>query len=242
MLRNPRVWVDRQPQGPAHLGAGVMSNYLEARLCDLTRARHEPVQAPQQVRTVGVTMTTYARNTAAAIAAAVLLAACSASGPATQTGTPTAAASSPAAAVTASPSPAASPPVPAKRLTIRQATRAYVRILDPSNVITDAINRDATDAAPFSRYKADARAYIKAIRAAAGQIRALRWPVRVQPYIDAVLLTFIPANIRCNKAGIAAGSNTAASTVADTNQNCLAASDSTLPDTIRSMLGLPPRS
>jgi len=186
-------------------------------------------------------MTTYVRKTVAAIAAAVLLAACSASGPATHRGTPTAAAISPSATATASPSPAASPSVAAQRMTKKQAARAYVRILDPSNAISDAINRDATDAAPFSRYKADARAYIKAIRAAAGQIRALRWPVRVQPYIDAMLLTFIPANIRCNKAGIAAGSSTAASTVADTNQDCIAATDSTLPDTIRSMLGLPPR-
>jgi hypothetical protein len=64
----------------------------------------------------------------------------------------------------------------------------------------------------------------------------------MQPYIDSMLLTYIPANIRCTKAGIAAGSNAAAATVNDTNQDCLAATDSTIPDTIRSMLGLPPRS
>ncbi|SRR6266498_3378419 len=181
------------------------------------------------------------RTALIAIAAAALLAGC---GGGTH-GTPSAARTTAAPvtpAATASPSPAASPSAPVRRMTKKQAARAYVRIIDPGNALSDAINRDATDAAPFSRYKADARAYIRALRTADRQLRAVRWPRRVQPYIDAMLLTFEPAIIRCNKAGIAAGSTTAASTVADTNQDCLAASDSALPDTIRSMLGLPPRS
>jgi len=60
----------------------------------------------------------------------------------------------------------------------------------------------------------------------------------VQPYITALLLTFGPYT----EAGIAAGSRAAATTVNDTNQDCLAVTDCTIPDTIRSMLGLPPRS
>ena len=146
------------------------------------------------------------------------------------------------ASATASPSPAASPSAPVRRMTKKQAARAYVRIIDPGNTLSDAMNRDNTDAAPFSQYKADARAYIKAIRITERQLRAIRWPARVQPYVTAMLLTFEPANIRCVQTGIAAGSNAAAANVNDFNQDCLAASDSTLPDTIRSMLGLPPRS
>jgi hypothetical protein len=127
-------------------------------------------------------------------------------------------------------------------MTKKQAARAYVRIFDPSNAAVDQVNRDITDAEPFSKYKADSLAYIKALRAADRQLRAARWPRRVQPYIDSLLLTFEPANIRCTKTGIAAGSRAAANGLAYTNQDCVAASDLTLPDTIRSMLGLPPRS
>ena len=116
-----------------------------------------------------------------------------------------------------------------------------MRILDPSNAIADAISRDYTDAAPFSQYRADALAYVKAVCGADRQLRAVRWPARVQPYITAMLLTFEPAAIRCTRAGAAAGSRAAAASVNDTNPDCQAVNDSTIPDTIRSMLHLPPR-
>ena len=136
----------------------------------------------------------------------------------------------------------ASSSAPAQRLTRKQAARAYVRIVDPWNVTTDAINRDYTDDAPFSQYRADSRALVRALRTAGRQFRAVRWPRRVQPYITSLLLTDIPVDIRCTRAGAAAGSRAAAVTVNDTNQDCQAATDSTTADTIRSMLNLPPRS
>jgi hypothetical protein len=174
---------------------------------------------------------------AGGLAAVIALTACGAGSPAAAPRvTVTTTAQPPAAA-----SPSASPAGPPKRLNRKQAARAYVRIVGPWNALTDAINRDYTDAAPFSQYRADARALVRALRGVSSQFRAVRWPARVQPYVTSMLLTYIPANVRCTKAGIAAGSNSAATTVNDTNQDCLAASDSTIPDTIRSMLGLPPR-
>lgn len=174
-----------------------------------------------------------------ALAVAITLAACGggshrAAPAVTVTGTPAPAAT----AATASPS---ASPATMRRLTTKEAAKAYVRIVDPWNVITDAINRDYTDAAPFSQYRADARALVRALRGVSREFRVVRWPARVQPYVTSMLLTYIPANVRCTKAGIAAGSNSAATTVNDTNQDCLAASGSTIPDTIRSMLGLPSR-
>lgn len=182
------------------------------------------------------------RTALTAIAAAAALVGCSAGSHASPgtAHTTTAAPATPAA--TASPSPAASPSVPARRLTRKQAAAAYVRIVDPWNKITDAINRDYTDAAPFSQYRADARALVRALRGVSRKFRALRWPRRVQPYITAMLLTDIPASIRCTRAGARAGSRAAAVNVNDFNQDCQAASAATNADTIRSMLGLPPRS
>jgi hypothetical protein len=176
---------------------------------------------------------------AAAIAAAAVLAAgCGhaaqhVSAPATS---PAArAATVPAAAVPATP-PAAGP-----RLTIKQAAAAYVRIIDPANRLAAIAGSDITDAAPFSQYQADARAFIRAIRAGDRQLRAIRWPARVQPYITAMLLTFEPADIRCARAEVASGSSDAASTTGYTDQDCIDAGNSTIPDTIRTMLRLPPR-
>ena len=181
------------------------------------------------------------KSTLIAIAAAAALAGCSAGSHASP-GTAQTTAAPATRSAAASPSPAASPSVPVRRLTIKQAARAYVRIVGPWNAITDAINRDYTDAAPFSQYRADALALVRALRTAGRQFRAVRWPRRVQPYITSLLLTFMPADIRCTRAGAAAGSRAAAANVNDFNPDCQAAADSTIADTIRSMLNLPPRS
>lgn len=103
---------------------------------------------------------------------------------------------SPATATTGQSSTPASPPAV---LTIKQAARAFLRIGNPSNRLSEAINRDYSDAAPFSQYRADALALVKALNAASRKFRALRWPATVQPYITAMLLTYVPAFIRCAK-------------------------------------------
>jgi len=186
------------------------------------------------------------RTALIAIAAAAALAGCGGGthGSSGAAHTTTAAPATPAATASqpTTPSPSPSPAGPPKRLTKKQAAAAYVRIVDPWNKITDAINRDYTDAAPFSQYRADARALVRALRGVSREFHALRWPRRVQPYITAMLLTDIPASIRCTRAGARAGGRAAAVNVNDFNQDCQAASAATNADTIRSMLGLPPRS
>lgn len=127
------------------------------------------------------------------------------------------------------------------KLTRKQAAAAYVRIIDPSNRTIGAISQDIADVAPFSQYRADSLAYVKGTRLADRKIRALRWPAQVEPYITAMLLTYDPASIRCAQAEAAAGSYAAATAVAGTREDCIAAADSTIAGTIRSMLGLPAR-
>ena len=126
-------------------------------------------------------------------------------------------------------------------MTRQQAAQAYVRIVDPGNVITDAISRDGTDKAPYSQYRADALAYVKATRVADRQLRALLWPQAVEPYVKSWLLTLGPAEIRCYQAAADGGSYAAISDMTYSNPDCQAAQASTIPDTIRSLLGLPSR-
>ena len=59
--------------------------------------------------------------------------------------------------------------------------------------------------------------------------------------MTAMITTYDAPDIRCIRAGIRSGSYTAATSVEATNRDCLAGSNSTLPDTVRSILGLPHR-
>ncbi|HVB45259.1 MAG TPA: hypothetical protein VNF47_21495 [Streptosporangiaceae bacterium] len=175
---------------------------------------------------------------AAALAAGLALAACGSPprpGPV--------AAASPSASVTASPavSTAVTPSTsPAARLTTQQAARAYLRIVDPVNRATGTVNTDRADDVLFSQFRADTRTYVAALRKGDAQLRATRWPARVQPYVTAMLLTYDPASIRCAQAEAAAGSYAAATSVSSTNQDCIAAQDIGDPQQIRALLHLPP--
>jgi hypothetical protein len=152
-----------------------------------------------------------------------------------QTPTPAAAqrtTTAPATAVHATPA-----PVLARSLTMAQARAAYLRITRPFNAAVAAINRDVAAAAPWSQFRADTLAVIRADRAWARHVRAIRWPVRVQRYITAMLHTNVPAEIRCDRAMAAAGSMQAAANVFNTRQDC---KDNTAnEDKIRAMLNLP---
>jgi hypothetical protein len=125
-------------------------------------------------------------------------------------------------------------------LTIKQAAAAYLRILGPGNRLGLKWSRDIADHAPFGRLRADLLAYIAAGRLAVQQLRAIRWPPRVQPWITAMTQTFDQAAIRCAEVEAASGSTTAASLIDKTNQDCLASQNGTDPEKVRSMLGLPP--
>jgi hypothetical protein len=178
-------------------------------------------------------------RTLVAVAAVAVLAGCT-----TSTSTSTPARSTPASSTSSTPAPSrvSTPaPSPAGPLTRRQAARAYTRIVDPGNRVLDAVNSDVTDRAPWRRFVADSRAWIATLRALDRDLTAIRWPAKVQPYITAMTGTLDPADIGCAQAMIKAGSYAKADLVNYTNQDCQAAGDSTLPDTIRRMLHLPPR-
>jgi hypothetical protein len=129
-------------------------------------------------------------------------------------------------------------PVVARRLTMAQARAAYIRIARPFNAAVAAVNRDVADGAPWSRFRADTLAVVRADRAWARHMRAERWPARVQRYVAAMLRSDIPAEIRCDRAMAAAGRMQAATTVFNTRPDC---KDRTAnEDKIRRILHLPP--
>jgi hypothetical protein len=118
-----------------------------------------------------------------------------------------------------------------------QARAAYSRISRPFNAAVTAVNRDVASGAPWSRFRADTLAVVRADRTWARRMREERWPPRVQRYVTAMLRTDIPAEIRCDQAMAAAGSLQAATTVFNSRPDC---KDHTAnEDKIRKMLHLP---
>jgi hypothetical protein len=129
----------------------------------------------------------------AILAAVITLAACGSGGhpAATVTRTVTAVPSSPSpTAATASPSPS---PSSTARLTRKQAARLYVRIIDPMNRSQDALQTDGSDNAPWRQFVADVRTDIRNETRAQHQLLAVRWPVRVEPYVRAMVTTDLTA-------------------------------------------------
>jgi hypothetical protein len=168
------------------------------------------------------------RLTLATLAAVTiaLAAGCSAAGQ-----TPTASGGQPSAT-----KPATAPAL-ARRLTMAQARAAYMRISRPFNAAVAAVNRDVASGVPWSRFRADTIAVVRADRAWARRMRAEPWPPGVQRYVTAMLRTDIPAEIRCDRAMAAAGSLQAATTAFNSRPDC---QDHTAnEDKIRKMLHLP---
>jgi hypothetical protein len=64
--------------------------------------------------------------------------------------------------------------------------------VDSLNRVVAAENTDIQDGAPFSQVRADELAYAAAMRTAARQLQAIRWPARIQPFITATLLHLCP--------------------------------------------------
>jgi hypothetical protein len=181
----------------------------------------------------------------AALAGTLTLAACTGSA-APQPGVisfspgPTPSAFSPAGTPSFTPFPTAAPTTPsvAQRPTISQAGAAYLRIAAPVNRAAAAVNTDVAYGVPFALTRADDIAYIAALRKSVSQLRAIRWPARVQGYVAAMLLTY-PASIACAQAVASAGSNSAATDVLSTNQACAESQNASDPHEIRMLLHLP---
>jgi len=151
---------------------------------------------------------------------------------------------SPAPAISASPGTGATTipttPVPAPRPTISQASAAYLRIAAPVNRAAAAVNADLVYGVPFALLRGDALAYMAALRKSVSQLRAIRWPARVQGYVTAMLLTYDPASIACAKAVASAGSNRGATAVLNTNPACVRSRNAGDSREIRVLLRLPP--
>jgi hypothetical protein len=190
------------------------------------------------------------RNAAAAVAAAALLAACSSGshGSHAAASAPSAAAASRSAAAGTSGSPGSgasgSPAVTspagstaAGPLTMKQAERAYVRIVGPGNVLFSKLSKTASGSASFSEFRTEALAYVGELRAEIGKFRAVRWPATVQSRINTMISTTFAADIGCLQAQAAAGSFTGVESVSNSNQNCAAAENSSIPITLPSLLG-----
>jgi hypothetical protein len=132
-----------------------------------------------------------------------------------------------------------STPIASVPLTKSQAAAEYVKVVDRANRLGSAASTDASDDVPFAQFQADSQAYIGAIRVLDRKLLAVNWPSNVEPWVRAMVTTYNVANIACAEAEMAAGSYTAANTVADANASCAASSSQTDPDEIRSLLGLP---
>jgi len=121
----------------------------------------------------------------------------------------------------------------------RSAPAAAPRLtLTPFNASVATVNQDARNGATWDKFKADVLAAAAANRTWARKIRAVRWPVQIQHYVDAMLKTEVPAEIRCYSAVAAAGSLQGAA-VAFSGDSACRDSPGTA-DKIRSILHLPP--
>jgi hypothetical protein len=146
-----------------------------------------------------------------------------------------------APAATISHAPASPSPAPAVRLTIRQAAVIYARLTAPANKASAIAQADYAASAPWSVQRADLLAYDRDVRALGVSLRAVRWPANVQPWVTAMVVSWVPATLACDRAAEAAGSVTASVTVTEENPSCQAVSGpNTNAEEIRTLLGLPP--
>jgi hypothetical protein len=173
---------------------------------------------------------------AGAVLAAVLIAGCSASAaPPAPRSPPAASAASPVSAVT---TPAAAPTPQGPPLTIKQAGRLFDQIVGPLDQAVRAFQADINNHPPFSRFRADGRAVIAAMRVSEGQLAGANWPAQVQPDITTMLTTYAPAEIACAQAQINAGSYPAALNADVTNVQCGEANQDQTVSAIRAILNV----
>lgn len=124
------------------------------------------------------------------------------------------------------------------RLTMAQARAEYSDISAPFNAAVAVVNSDARHGTTWPKFKTDVLAAVAANKTWERRIREKRWPAKIQPYIDAMLRTEVPAEISCDQSMAAAGSLQGAADVFSGDGACR---DSTKnADTIRKILNLPP--
>lgn len=140
---------------------------------------------------------------------------------------------------TATSEPPTAPATP--RLTRAQSRARYLQIINPNNAAVDAVSRDMEDAQPWPQTARDLRAAVAGFLAVNGELAAVRWAPRVQPFVQAEITTYDPSVIACFRSQAASGSNAAATTVSNGNSSCQLAQASTIPDQIRTLLQLPGR-
>ena len=173
---------------------------------------------------------------AGAALAAALIAGCSTSAappaPPLSSGPSTA---SPVSAVTTS---AAAPTPQGPPLTIKQAGRLFAQIMGPLDRAIGVFQADINNHPPFSRFRADGRAVIAAVRVSEGQLAAANWPAQVQPDVITMLTTYEPAEIACAQAQINAGSYAAALNADITNLQCGEANQDQTVSAIRAILNI----
>lgn len=144
-------------------------------------------------------------------------------------------AAQPEATVTASAAHTA--PAPLARLTMTQARTEYSQISAPFNAAVAAVNTDARNGTTWDKFRSDVLAVVATNQTWQRKVRAVRWPLRIQPYVDAMLKTEVPAEIQCDQAMAAAGSLQGAAGVFTNDHAC---KDSTVnADKIRKILNLP---
>jgi hypothetical protein len=123
-------------------------------------------------------------------------------------------------------------------LTMAQARTEYSKISAPFNAAVAVVNTDARNGTTWPKFKSDVLAAVAANKTWERRIRAERWPRKIQPYVDAMLKTEVPAEISCNQAMAAAGSLQGAADVFSGDHACRDGAKNA--DTIRQMLNLPP--
>jgi len=167
---------------------------------------------------------------------AVLIVGCSSSAapPAPQL-TSVASAASPVSAAATS---AAAPTPQGPPLTIKRAGRLFAQIMGPVDQAIGVLQADINSKPPFSRFRADGRGAIAAVRVSEGQLAAANWPTQVQPDIVTMLTTYDPAEIACVQAQISSGSYTAALNADITNVQCGESNQDQTVSEIRAMLNI----
>jgi hypothetical protein len=131
-----------------------------------------------------------------------------------------------------------STPATPARLTMAQARTEYSKISAPFNAAVAEVNKDARNGTTWTKFRADVLAVVATNKTWEQKIRAVHWPLRIQPYVDAMLKTEVPAEIQCDQAMAASGSLQGAADVFSKDHAC---KDSTVnADTIRKILNLPP--
>ena len=166
---------------------------------------------------------------------AVLIVGCSSAAPPAPQLTSVASAASPVSATATS---AAAPTSQGPPLTIKQAGHLFAQIMDPLDHAIGVFQADINNKPPFSRFRADGRAAIAAVRVSERQLAAANWPAQVQPDIVTMLTTYEPAEIACVQAQISAGSYTAALNADITNVQCGESNQDQTASAIRAILNI----